>query len=86
MFVKGNKRLQTIQNCFFFVNSDFLTRRIFAQKSKSEFRKKKMKANVCKNSTGHQVNKTKYFCLPLFKILEMEDLWYSRLVMILRYI
>ena len=44
-----------------------------------------MKANVCKNSTGHQVNKTKYFCLPLFKILEMEDLWYSRSVTKLRF-
>ena len=56
---KGNKRLQTIQNCFVFVNSGFLHKANFCPEIQSEFMKKEMKANCCENSTCHQVNKTK---------------------------
>lgn len=71
---KGNKRLQTFQNSFFFVNSGFHHKTNFCPEIlKSEFLKKQMKANVCENCTCHQVNKTKTRIVKLLLRAFIQD-------------
>ena len=73
MFVKVTKDFKQFKTAFSLWTQGFLTRRIFAQKSKSEFIKKEMKANVCENSTCHQVNKTKTRIVKLLLLSFIQD-------------
>ena len=73
MFVKVTKDFKLFKTAFSLWTQDFLTRRIFPQKSKSEFIKNEMKANVCENSTCHQVNKTKIRIVKLRLLAFIQD-------------
>ena len=75
MFVKVIKDFKLFNYflCELRISSQRFTRRIFAQKLKSEFLKKQMKANVCENSTCHQVNKTKTRIVKLRVLAFIQD-------------
>ena len=76
MFVKVIKDFKLFKTAFSLWTQDFFTtvhKTNFCPELKSEFLKKQMKANVCENSTCHQVNKTKTRIVKLRLLAFIQD-------------